>query len=317
MPIYLGNKEIGVEYVDSYQLGNIYLGLESIQGQSSVIPNSVLISWWDASPGLVTMTGSNTVTSWLDRSGNGNTATAFNLASPPVTNLYYSSSKPSLNNKPTIQFSAGYLYYPNTLFTTSGSTTTFIVGTSAENSNLNTPAFIGEGFVTSSTAVTSSTYGVTLRPHQPGFGIAGIQPLNPTIGNTGNNTANLGNMQRIPNNVSSSMSVNTFYTWGWRVNNFNQFSSSGSLLSSSLSVNNNIQNFPPNPNKGQTFNNSFGGITATTLLGRRIGADLYDSLNDQQYYYGEIAEIIVYNRYLSDAEYNQVLLYLNNKYQHY
>lgn len=31
MPIYLGNTEIGSEYVDSYQLGNIYLGNNKIQ----------------------------------------------------------------------------------------------------------------------------------------------------------------------------------------------------------------------------------------------------------------------------------------------
>lgn len=38
MPIYLGNTEIGSEYVDSYQLGNMYLGGTKTQGGLTVLP---------------------------------------------------------------------------------------------------------------------------------------------------------------------------------------------------------------------------------------------------------------------------------------
>jgi hypothetical protein len=38
MPIYLGNTEIGSEYVDSYQLGNLYLGANKLQGNLTVLP---------------------------------------------------------------------------------------------------------------------------------------------------------------------------------------------------------------------------------------------------------------------------------------
>jgi hypothetical protein len=44
MPIYLGNTEIGAEYVDSYQLGNIYLGSNLVQqGERYTIPVTYLV----------------------------------------------------------------------------------------------------------------------------------------------------------------------------------------------------------------------------------------------------------------------------------
>jgi hypothetical protein len=38
MPIYLGNTEIGSEYVDSYQLGNLYIGNDKVQGGFTYLP---------------------------------------------------------------------------------------------------------------------------------------------------------------------------------------------------------------------------------------------------------------------------------------
>ena len=38
MPIYLGNTEIGSEFVDAYQLGNLYLGANKVQGGFTTLP---------------------------------------------------------------------------------------------------------------------------------------------------------------------------------------------------------------------------------------------------------------------------------------
>ena len=50
MPIYLGNTEIGKEYVDSYELGSLYLGTTQVEGlQTNTLPviNNGLISLYD------------------------------------------------------------------------------------------------------------------------------------------------------------------------------------------------------------------------------------------------------------------------------
>lgn len=93
MPIYLGNTEIGTEYVDSYQLGRIYLGNNVVNyGDNSQIKSNTLVgnfNTWD----VASYPGSGSV--W--------------------TNLASSGGNINLVNSPT--FTQGRGYYPTNYFT--------------------------------------------------------------------------------------------------------------------------------------------------------------------------------------------------------
>jgi hypothetical protein len=69
MPIYLGNIEINTEYVDSYQLGNIYVGPNLIQQGSVPIITTNLYGQFDATNSSSYTFGS---TVWTNLLANGN-----------------------------------------------------------------------------------------------------------------------------------------------------------------------------------------------------------------------------------------------------
>jgi hypothetical protein len=74
------------------------------------------------------------------------------------------------------------------------------------------------------------------------------------------------------------------------------------------------QNVYSNGNFSNTFN--IGGNIATSTGILQIGG-YNKSFNDEEYFYGQIAEIIMYNRAVTSTERQQVESYLNTKYAIY
>jgi hypothetical protein len=87
MPIYLGNTEIGSEYVDSYQLGRIYQGTQIVQGGYSI--DNGAYAYYDASnPTSYPGSGST----WYDISGNNNNLTFTGSVTYSTGSLAFSGS---------------------------------------------------------------------------------------------------------------------------------------------------------------------------------------------------------------------------------
>jgi hypothetical protein len=72
MPV-ISNDLSMKEYVDGYQLGNIYLGSTLVQaGQSPFIPRDGLMAYWNSA---LTSSYPGSGNTWYDISGNGNNMT--------------------------------------------------------------------------------------------------------------------------------------------------------------------------------------------------------------------------------------------------
>ena len=251
MPIYLGNTEIGAEYVNNYELGRIYQGTQVVQLGYSI--DYATYAYYDAS-NSTSYPGSGST--WFDLSGNGNHLTL--TGSVSFTSSYgglfnFSGSETST--------SAAVRNNPSTFNTESQ--VTFIAWFNPQRNS----GFSGNDAVIVGMPATNGT-GVS-----PELGLVGGKALG---------------------QISYTTATTTFFESGSAPNNTWHMRAVVSDSTGSTRI------WTP---QGVTTNSATGSLNGTYFKNIMVGGFIANSFSDNNLNYsGSIAQVVIYNRALTDSQ---------------